>query len=200
MKVSKRIVWLAVIVALCLVAVVFTGQLLRDRKRDTIYFPDMDYRDLPNYIVQLPNVSEPLNGENIVSRDGFEGSIAYSCTVSSAEEIKAYFAKTFWNAYDGTHYTFPNDSYEIFVHTAQYMPIVRAWGHNWMHYDGNLYEQINGKDAGEDRPNFRNYFKFTIRKEDTKYTFTVFCNTDDPEKVLAEAIQHLNNVIYSSKK
>ncbi len=174
MKYSKRKVLIAVIVAVCIVATIFVCDLLRDRKRDTVYFPDMDYRTLPNYIVQLPDVSEPLQGEDVVSKDGFEGVIYYNCSVSSAEEIKADFAENYWNPIDGTHYTFPNDSYEIYVHSARYMPIVRAWGHNWMHRNGNLYEKVNGKGTGEDLPNFRNYFRFTIRKEDTMYYFSIF--------------------------
>ncbi len=196
MKFSKRRIWIMVIVAVCLVAFAFVGYLLHDRKKDAFYFPDMDYRTLPNYIVQLPKVSEPLSGEDVVSVDGFEGIIGYSCSVSSAEDIQAYFTENLWNTYDGTHYTFPNDSYEIFVHEARYMPVLRAWGHNWMHRDGNLYEKINGKDAAEGKPNFRNYFKFTIRKEDAMYTFTVFCNTDDAETALAEGIRHLTSKVY----
>ena len=196
MKFSKHSVCIAVISVVCLVAIVFLCYVLNDRKRDAVYFPDMDYRTLPNYIVRLPEISDPLNGEGLTSKDGFKGNIYYSCSVSSAEAIKGEFAENLWNPNDGTHYAFPDDSYEIYVHSARYMPIVRAWGHNWMHRNGNLYEKINGKGSAEDLPNFRNYFRFTIRKEDTMYYFSVFCNTDDPNVALTQAIEYLNSKIY----
>lgn len=196
MKFSKCNFLTIVIVAICVIVFCITGYFWRDQNKNTHYFPDMEYRDLPNHIVQLPNISESIQGEDLISCDDFEGLIAYDCSASSAEEIKAYFANELWDKYKGTHYTFPNDSYEIFVHEARYMPILRALGHNWMHYEGNLYEEINGKEMAKDKPNFRNYFKFTIRKKDTLYTFTVFCNTDDAEIALAESIRYLNSRIY----
>ena len=196
MKFSKRNILITVIVTVCLIAAILVIDLLRDRERASVYFPNMDYQTLPNYIVQLPDISEPVNGEDVVSKDGFKGIVRYTCSVSSAEEIKAEFTENLWNPNEGTHYTFPNDSYEIYIHSARYMPILRAWGHNWMHRNGNLYEKVNGKGTGDGLPNFRNSFRFTIRKEDTVYYFCVFCNTDDPETALAQAIRHLTSQIY----
>lgn len=163
-----------------------------DRNNPQLYHPQIDYRSLQNEIGRLAPLSKELSGEAIVSQDGFEGIIVYDRSKSSVAEIKEYLAYLSRNPYDGTHITFPNDDYEIFVSAARYTPIVQAWGYGWLHYEGNLYARRNGRDAAEGKPNFRNCFNFTIRKADEQFVFTVYCNTSDAEKALTEAIDYVS--------
>lgn len=163
-----------------------------DRNRPRIYQPQIDYRFLQNEVKRLASPTKDLSGETIVSQNGFEGIVAFDRSKSSVEEIKAHLAYLSQNPNYGTHIMFPDDEYEAFVSAARYTPIVRAWGYGWLHYEGNLYAQKNGRDAADGKPNFRNYFNFTIRKADEQFVFTVYCNTSDVEKALSAAINCMN--------
>lgn len=162
------------------------------RAKPLRYLPQMDYSFLQSEIERLAPIGEDTSGEVLLFHDGFRGILQYGCSKSSAEEIKAYFEYLSHNPYDGTHYTFPDDAYEIFVGDAQYNRITKAWGYGWLHYEGNLYARRNGTDAAAGKPNFRNCFDFTIRKADAQFVFTVYCNTSDAETALTEAIDYVN--------
>lgn len=185
-----------VIVTVVLLAFVIIGMVIYlfvfDRNKPQSYQPQVDYRFLQNEIERLDSFAENLSGEATVSQGEFKGIIAYGCLESSAAEIKKYFSYLSRNPYYGTHITFPNDDYEIFISEARYTPIVKAWGYGWLHYKGNLYAQQNGRDATDEKPNFRNRFSFTVRKSDELFVFTVCCNTSDAEKALSEAVNCMN--------
>ena len=163
-----------------------------DRNKPQHYQPQVDYRFLQNEIERLDSFAERLVGEATVSQGNFKGIIAYDRSESSVAETKEYFSYLSRNPYYGTHITFPNDNYEIFISEARYTPIVEALGYDWLHYRGNLYAQKNGRDAAEGKPNFRNYFSFTVRKAEELFVFTIYCNTSDAEKALSEAVNCMN--------
>ena len=185
-----------VIVTVILLTFVIIGMVIFlfvfDRNKPQIYQPQVDYRFLQNEIERLDSFAGNLSGEVTVSQGEFKGIIAYDRSENSVAEIKEYFSYLSRNPYYGTHITFPNDDYEIFISEARYTPIVQALGYGWLHYEGNLYAQRNGRDAAEGKPNFRNCFNFTIRKADEQFVFTVYCNTSDAEKALTEAIDYVN--------
>lgn len=192
-RVSNRVL---VIITVILLALAIIGMVIFlfvfDRNRPRIYQPQIDYRFLQNEIERLASPAKDMSSETIVSQNGFEGIVAFDRSKSSVAEIKAHLAYLSRNPDYGTHITFPNDDYEIFVSAARYTPIARAWGYGWLHYEGNLYAQRNGRDAADEKPNFRNYFSFTLRKADEQFVFTVYCNTSDAEKALSEAINCMN--------
>ncbi len=189
---NRELTIIAVVLLMLAVIGVVIFLIVFDKNNPQFYQPQIDYRFLQSEIERLDSSAKNLSGEETVSKDGFKGIIVYGCLESSAAEIKEYLSYLSRNPHYGTHITFPNDDYEIFVSEARYTPIVRAWGYGWLHYEGNLYEQRNGRDAADGKPNFRNYFSFTIRKADEQFAFTVYCNTSDAEKALSEAINCMN--------
>lgn len=205
-RITKRSILISLVCVVafsCIAAAYYL--FIYDRKKDKWYIPQMDYVFMQNQLRTLALPDEYTYGEAQLSNGDFEGLLLYNCSVSSAEEIHAYFRENFWNSYEGTYYTFPTDiyssentlEYEAFVGEARYTPIVQAWGHGWMHYDGNLYEKRYGEEAAKDKPNYRNYFTFTLRKNDAMYDFSVYCNNDDLELAFAEAIRYFNTYKYN---
>lgn len=163
-----------------------------DKGKAQLYQPQLNYRFLQTQMERIHPVSEDLSDEITVTQTGFKGILSYSCTKSTVDEIKEDFQYLSRNEYEGTHITFPDDSYEIYVGLARYTPIIDAWRYGWWDYEGNIYAQKNGKTAAEGKPNYRNYFHYTIRKKDVKISLAIYCNTDDAEKALAAAIECLN--------
>lgn len=190
---SKRIWIIAILLGIIVLgAVVYL--FLIDRNNPRVYHPQVDYRFLQEKIPQLPSLTEDLSGEATVSQNGFKGILVYHASKSSVSEIKEHFTHLSKNPYDGTHITFPNDEYEIFVGDARYTPNIQAWGYGWLHYKGNIYAQQNGKDAAEAKPNFHNCFDFTIRKADEAFSFTVYCNKHSAEAALSAAIDYIRTL------
>lgn len=189
---NRALIIIAVVLLMFAVIGMVIFLIVFDKNNPEFYQPQVDYRFLQNEIERIDSFDKNISGEATVSQGRFKGLIAYSHAESSVAEIKEHLSYLSRNPHYGTHITFPNDDYEIFISEARYTPIVKAWGYGWLHYEGNLYAQQNGRDAADGKPNFRNYFSFTIRKADEQFVFTVYCNTSDAEKALLEAINCIN--------
>ena len=194
-KSVRVLIWITV--SLLVLALLGAGYYLfiYDMRRPSRYQPQMDASFLQTELERLHPTAADSADEVLIEQEGFEGILSYGCSIESVDDIKDYFAYISRNPYDGEHITFSDDSYEIFVSRAYYMPMIKAMGHGWLHRDGNIYAFRNGEEEAEDKPNFRNCFIFTIRKGDNQFVLNMYCNTDSAENALSQAIDYINGQV-----
>ena len=194
-KIFKRVLIITVAVAVLATGIGLSSYLFYfDRRKPQVYQPQVETAFLLSQIERIESVDDDIDGEVLLSQDGFNGILVYSYSEQSAQDIDDCFKQLSLNKFDGELITFPENSCQIFVHSARYTPIVEALGYGWLHYDGNVYATRNGRAAAKDKPNYRNFFCFTIGKDNGLCYLQIYCNTSDAEKALKQAIDYINTI------
>ena len=57
-----------------------------------------------------------------------------------------------------------------------------------------MYARRYGKEAAKDKPNYRYYYHFVVRKNTDMYYMNVYCNSDDAEKVFSVCVENINEL------
>lgn len=192
---SKYILKVSILLLLISTITMSTLWFLYDKGKPQTYQPQLGYKFLQAQIERINSIGENSYGETTMAQDGVKGIIVYSFSKNAGEEIQDYFKQLSRNEYDGVHYTFPDDSREIYVGSARYTPMIESIGYGWWSYEGNIYAMRNGKTAAEGKPNYRNYFSFTIRKNDELFSVWIYCNTSNAEKALSVSIDCINKLV-----
>jgi len=198
MKCNYKRVLIITLLVFILISIVGSALYLfvYDANKPRMYQPEMDKVFIQDEIERLETTfNSEFHDEVIIENSDFEGILLYNCSVSSVEEIKEYIQVFSKSEYNGRHISFKNDSYEMYIANARYMPIIKALGHNWLHYRGNLYQRYYGKEEAQGKPNYRNQYIFVIRKDNYRFIFNVFCKETDAEKALSTAVTHINECI-----
>ena len=194
-KIIKRVLIVTVAVAVLATGIGLGCYLFYfDRRKPQVYQPQVETTFLLSQIERIESVDDDINGEAMLSQDGFKGILIYSYSDQSAQDIDDCFEQLSQNELDGELITFPENSCQVFVHSARYTPVVKALGYGWLHYDGNAYATRNGRESAKGKPNFRNYFCFTVGKDNGLYYLQIYCNTDDAERALKQAIDYINTI------
>lgn len=195
MKTKKPMWILRIVIMLFLISVIGIGYYLfiYDMNKPREYQPQIEGSFLQTEIKRLAPVITEKREEVIIEQNGFKGIVNWGCAKGSIEEIQEYiqFVIDFRYPY-GEHFVFEEDSSEIVVWDARYTPLAEAWGYGWWSYEGNLYEKFHGREKAAEKPNFRNLFSFTIRREDEQFQLYIFCDTESAEKALSETIDYIN--------
>lgn len=163
-------------------------------EKSLTYSPEIEISFLESETERLLPIKENNSVEEVIKDGRFKAVFILNCSKSSVDEIKENIDSIMkWHYKDRQHFSF-NDSSEIVIWEAHYTPIVKALGHGWWYSDGNEYERLYGEEKAEGKPNFRNHFCFTIRKNDEQFFFDIFCNTNDAEKAFSKAVDYINQL------
>ncbi len=146
---------------------------------------------------RLPIPKEKIEGEDAVKLKNFKGIIIYyiePITERKAEELILYFQAE-EQRYQGSYTPLNNELTGAFVGNHYYSSIIEKLGYGWFTYEGNLYADYYSREKAKGKPNYRNQYEFSFVKDTAVYNLVVFCNQQNPEKTLSEAINYISTLI-----
>lgn len=138
-----------------------------------------------------------IEGEDAVELKNLKGIIIYHIepiTERKAEELIHHFQAE-EQRYQGLYTPLNDELTGAFVGNHYYTSIIKKLGYGWFSYEGNLYADYYNREKAKGKPNYRNRYEFSFVKDTTVYAMVVFCNQQNPEKALSEAINYISTQI-----
>ncbi len=120
--------------------------------------------------------------------------LSFPITESKAVELIDY-VQVEEQRYQGSYTSLNNESTGAFVGNHYYTFIIEKLGYGWFSYEGNLYADYYNREKAKGKPNYRNQYEISFVKDSAVYTMVIFCNQQNPEKTLSQAINYISTLI-----
>lgn len=193
---TKYMFWVKIcVIVLCIgLAIGILGYLvIYDLNKPAIYKPEIDQADLFANVTQLSS-AKSVKTEVQVKQNNFKGIVLFESDNEPKTDWKEIYndLNNYWPSYN-QYYVFEKLDAEVIVSCAEYTPILKAWGYGWLSQNGNLHANYCDCESADDLPNYRNLFRFYVKKGNEEFVFIIYCNTDSPREAFSEVVHYYNS-------
>lgn len=193
---SRYIKLIAIFLVICLFLTVIAFLML-DNSKSSYKLLHINKDFLQEKSDRLPMPKEKIEGEEAVELKNLKGIIIYNIEPISerkAVELIDYF-QVEEQRYQGSYTPLNNELTGAFVGNHYYTSIIEKLGYGWFSYKGNLYADYYNREKAKGKPNYRNRYEFFFVKDTAVYSMVIFCNQQNPEKTLSQAINYISTLI-----